>query len=133
MSKDVCHEHVVMPSYQIQRAAESDEVTWDKPRALMYQLIERVLAVGARLAPVNRTRCVCDSRSIDGDTLAVTFHCQLLQICRKTFQVLVIGQYGDGGSSEKIAVPDRKESHQDWKISLEGCAAKMFVDLVEAV
>src|SRR6476660_4610891 len=133
LSKDVCHECVVMPSYRIQRAAESDEVTRNEPGALMYQLIEGVLAVGAGFAPVNRTCCVGDSRSIDGNTLAVTFHCQLLQICRETFHVLVIGQYGDGGSIKTIAVPDRKESHQDWNISLERCAAKMFVDLVEAV
>src|SRR4051794_34579902 len=113
LSKDVRHEDVMMTSYRIQRPAESDEVTRDEPSALMYQLVEGVLAVGARLTPVNRTGCVCDFCSIDRDTLAVTFHCQLLQICRETFEVLVVGQHGDGGSIKEIAVPDGQQSHED--------------------
>ena len=53
LGEDVRQQHVVVRSKRIERLSESDEVTGDKPGALMDQLIEGVLAVGSRLAPVN--------------------------------------------------------------------------------
>ena len=41
---------------------ERDEVARDEPRALVDQLVERVLAVGAGLAPVDRAGVVVDAR-----------------------------------------------------------------------
>src|SRR3546814_4373773 len=38
----------------VERLAEADEVARHDPRALVQQLVERMLAVGARLAPVDR-------------------------------------------------------------------------------
>ena len=60
LREHVGHQHVVMPAERIERLAEGDEVARNQPRALMDQLIERVLAVGARLAPVDRAGVVID-------------------------------------------------------------------------
>ena len=53
LGKNIGDEQVVMRAKRAERAAESDEVAGDEARALVDQLIERVLAVGAGLAPVN--------------------------------------------------------------------------------
>ena len=47
-----------MPAKRIERLGEGDEVARDEPGSLMNQLIERVLPVGSRLAPVDRTGVV---------------------------------------------------------------------------
>ena len=47
-----------MPAQRRERVTERDEVARNQPRALVNQLVERVLPVGARLAPVNRARVV---------------------------------------------------------------------------
>ena len=44
LSKYIRQENVVVMSQRSERVAKRDKVTWDKPRALMNQLIERVLA-----------------------------------------------------------------------------------------
>ncbi len=58
----------------------------------MDQLIERVLAVRAGFAPVNRTRLVINFLPIERDVFAVALHRQLLQVGRESFQVLLVGQ-----------------------------------------
>src|SRR6266850_2711989 len=54
LSEDICQEHVVMAAERVEWFCECDEVTRDHPRALMDQLIERVLAVRPRFTPVDR-------------------------------------------------------------------------------
>ena len=44
-----------MLAERVERLAERDEVARNEPRALVDQLIEGVLAVGARFSPVNRS------------------------------------------------------------------------------
>ena len=60
LGEDVGQQDVVVPAERIERLAEGDEVAGDQPGALMDQLVERVLAVGARLAPVDRAGLVVD-------------------------------------------------------------------------
>ena len=55
LGEDVGQEHVVMAAQGVQRPAEGDEVARDEPRALMNQLVKRMLTVGSRLAPINGT------------------------------------------------------------------------------
>src|SRR5439155_9062674 len=50
LGEDVRQEHVVMAAEWVERLAKRDEVTRNKPGALMDQLVERMLAVGSRLA-----------------------------------------------------------------------------------
>ena len=47
-----------MPAERVERLGEADEVAGDQPRALVDQLIEGMLAVGAGLAPIDRARVV---------------------------------------------------------------------------
>lgn len=52
-------------------------------RALVDQLVEGVLAVGAELAPDDGAGIALYRRAVDGDALAVRFHVELLQIGRE--------------------------------------------------
>ena len=56
-AKHVRDEQVVVPAERVERLREGDEVARDEPGALVDELVEGVLAVGARLAPVDRARC----------------------------------------------------------------------------
>src|SRR5262245_24351841 len=49
LGEDVRQQYVVVPAQRVERLAKGDEVTGDKAGALMDQLVEGVLAVGARL------------------------------------------------------------------------------------
>ena len=63
LGEDIGHQHIVMLAQRVQRLAEADEVARDQPRSLVDQLVERMLAVGAGLAPVDRAGVVVDRRS----------------------------------------------------------------------
>ena len=102
-------------------------------RSLMNQLVERVLAVGARLAPVDRAGIVGDFVAIERDVFAVALHRQLLQIGREALQVLLVGQHRNGLGAEEVVVPDRQEPHEHRQVALEGRGAEVLVHLVEAV
>ena len=80
LSEDVRQKHVMMSAERIERLVEGDEVTRDEPSPLMDQLIEGVLAVGSRLAPVDRSGVVVDVGPLERDMFAVTLHRQLLEI-----------------------------------------------------
>src|SRR5579875_999875 len=53
LSEDVGHEDVVMLAERVEGLEEADEVAGDEAGALVDELIEAVLAVGAGLAPVD--------------------------------------------------------------------------------
>src|SRR4029077_395365 len=48
LGENVCLQHVMMMAKRIERLREGDKVTRNEPRSLMDQLVERMLAVGAR-------------------------------------------------------------------------------------
>ena len=54
-------------------------------RSLMEELIERMLAVGAGLAPENRTGLIMHESSVERDVFTVALHGQLLQIRGEAF------------------------------------------------
>ncbi len=60
LREDVGHQQVMMVAERVQRLEESEEVARDQPRALMNQLVEAVLSIGAGLAPVDRAGLVGD-------------------------------------------------------------------------
>src|SRR5215472_17455210 len=93
LSKDIGEEQVMMTAKRIERLPKPDEVAGNESRALMYQLIERVLTIGPRFAPVDGTCTFLDCFAIERDMLAVALHRQLLQVGRKPFQVLFVRQY----------------------------------------
>ncbi len=52
LGEDVGYKHVVVPVERIQASHKSNKVTRDQPRSLMDELIEGMLAVGARFTPI---------------------------------------------------------------------------------
>ena len=80
LRKYVRQQHIVMPPERVERLREGDEVTGDEPGALMDQLIERVLAVGPRLAPVDRAGLVVHGCAGERHVLAVALHRQKLTV-----------------------------------------------------
>ncbi len=81
---------MVVPD-RIQSLPEADQIDRDELGALVDELIEAVLAVGAGLAPVHRTGLVVDSIAVKGDVLVVGLHGQLLQVRREALEVLAVG------------------------------------------
>ena len=65
LGEDVGQQHVVVAAERIERLRKGDEVARDEPRSLMDQLIEGVLAVGSRLAPIDRAGRVGDLGPVD--------------------------------------------------------------------
>src|SRR6516165_12112308 len=72
--------HVVMSAQSVERSGKSDEIAGYEARALVDQLIERMLTVGTRLSPKDRPGIVIDLRAIERDVLAVALHGELLEI-----------------------------------------------------
>ena len=132
LREQVRHQQVVMIAKRIQRLAEADEVAGNQPRPLMDQLIERMLAVGARLAPVDRPRLIVDARAVERDVLAVALHRQLLEVRGKALQVLLVRQHRDRLRAEEIVVPDREQPHEHRQVALERRACGNAVHRVKA-
>src|SRR5215469_55449 len=100
-----------MLSEWIQRFVECDEIAWDQSGSLVDELIERMLPIRARLAPVDWSRLEPGRGSFERNVLAVAFHGQLLEVCWKSLQILLIRQNRDGFGAQKIVVPDGDQAH----------------------
>src|SRR5579871_735776 len=98
---------------RIKRFLKRDKIAWNEARALMQQLIERVLAVGPRFAPIDRPGLVIDRLAEQRNVLAVALHRKLLQIGWKALEVLLVRQHCHGFSTEKVVVPDAEQPHHD--------------------
>src|SRR4029077_17535311 len=105
LCEDIGKQHVMMPTQRIEGLDECDEIAGYKSRPLMDQLIEGMLTVGPRLAPVDRPGVVVDCDSVDRHMLTVALHGELLEIGGKALQILLIWQHGDGLRLEEIVVP----------------------------
>ena len=133
LGKDIGQEDVMVPAQGVKRLAEGDEVTGDKPGSLMNQLVERVLAVSPRLAPIDGTSLVGDLGPIQGDVLSVALHGELLQIGRESLQILLVRQDRHGLGAEEVVVPDGQEAHKHRQVARERGGAEVLVHLMEAV
>ncbi len=132
LREDVRHQDVVVAAERIQRLREPMKSHGNEPRALVDQLVERVLAVGAGLAPVDRAGVVVDARAVERHVLAVALHRQLLQVGGEALQVLLVGQHGDRLRAEEVGVPDGEQAQQHRQVALERRGAEVLVHLVEA-
>src|SRR5262249_18658223 len=74
LREEVGKQHVVMPPEWRKCVTERDKITRNKARPLVNQLIERMLSVRARFAPINRPGIVIDLFAVQSDVLAVTLH-----------------------------------------------------------
>src|SRR5690606_9523160 len=74
------------------RNRRGDEIARYHFGTLVDQLVERVLAVGARLAPDDWASLVIHRVAVTVNVLAVGFHVALLEVGRKAVHVLVVRQ-----------------------------------------
>src|SRR5438477_2914857 len=100
-----------MAAQRVQWLVECNEVARDESGPLVDELIERVLAVGSRFTPINRTGLIADLSPVQCDVFAVAFHRQLLEVSRESLQILLVGQYRDSFCTKEIAVPDAQQTH----------------------
>ena len=105
LSEDIRHEDVVVTADRIERLGKGNEVAGDEACALVDELVEAVLAVGAGFAPVDRTRVGIHMVSIEFHMLAVALHGELLEVGGEAFQVLVVRQDGDGLRAVEVVIP----------------------------
>ena len=99
----------------------------NNPRALVDQLIKRVLAVGARLSPNNRACVSGQIVAIHCHALAVTFHFQLLKIGGQTRQPLIIGQHRAARIPTNLIVPNPNHRQQNRQVLHQGRMTKMRI------
>ena len=81
---------------RVRRVGDGDEVGRDEPGALVDQLVEGVLAVGAGLAPEHLAGVGGHRGAVPPHALAVGLHRQLLEVRREPVQQLRVGQHGVG-------------------------------------
>src|ERR1700722_17400743 len=105
LREHVSQQDVMVPPERIQALGEGDEIPRNQPRALMDQLVEGMLSVGAGLAPIDGPGIIIDPASLQRHVLAVALHRELLEIGGKALQILLVGQHGDGMGAEEIVVP----------------------------
>src|SRR5471032_89540 len=105
LGEQVGHQEIVMRWQGVQGLAETDKVTGDQLSTLMDKLIERMLAIGAGLSPIDRARWIVDTSALPRHLFAIALHGQLLQIGRKTLQVLLVRQHRSGLGGKEIVVP----------------------------
>ncbi|VTR70981.1 conserved hypothetical protein [Desulfosarcina cetonica] len=132
LGKKVGHQKIVVLALWVQALAEPDEVARDQPGSLVDQLVERMLAVGAGFAPIDRGGLVADAFAVQGDALAIAFHGQLLEVGRKAVEILVVGQHRHRGRLQEIGVPDGQKPHEYGQVFGKGRPAEMHVHLMKA-
>ena len=98
----------------------------------MNELEEGMLAIGARLAPDDRTGIGLNFRAVALNPFAVRFHVELLQIGRQTGETLVIGDDSACRIAAEIAVPDTDQAHGHGQILIDGRRAEMFIHRMRA-
>ena len=105
LREDIRHEEVVVTAERVEGFGEGDEVAGNEAGALVDELVEAVLAVGAGLAPVDGPCFGIHMGAIEFHMLAVALHRELLEVGGEAFQVLVVGQDGDGLRAVEVVIP----------------------------
>ena len=107
-----------------------DKVGGNQLRALVQELVERMLGVGRRLAEKNRPCGVLDVIAGSSNGFAVGLHGQLLQIGREAVHVLIEWRDQVGLGTEEVGVPYAEQAADDGDVLLEGRLPEMFVHCV---
>ena len=97
----------------IVRLDADEEIGRHQARALVEQLVERVLAVGAGLAPDDRRGLELHECALAIDALAVAFHLELLQVRGQPLQMLLVRQHRVRVGAEHARVPDAEQAEHD--------------------
>ena len=112
---------------RIMRNCRCNKIAGDQGGSLVYQLIKRMLAIGTRLSPDNRTRSIGHRVSFSVHAFPVTFHIALLEIGSKPVHVLVIRKYGFGLGTIKIPIPKTHQGHDDRNILFKRVLPEMQI------
>ncbi|MPM23084.1 hypothetical protein SDC9_69547 [bioreactor metagenome] len=125
--------HVVLAvAGRVRRVGDRDEVGRDEPGALVDQLVEGVLAVGAGLAPEDLAGVGGDRAAVPADPLAVRLHGELLQVGREAVQVLRVRQHRVRLGAVEVGVPDVQQTHQGRHVLLDRGGPEVLVHRMEA-
>src|SRR5690606_12757392 len=127
LCEEVGEQFCVMIPHGVMADGGGNEVARDQPGSLVYELIEGVLTVGARLAPDYWAGLVIDGLPGAVNRLTVALHIALLKICRKPVKVLVVGEDGLRRRAEEIVVPDADHGEHHGDILFKGCRPEMLV------
>ena len=117
---------------RVVRNRRGDEIARYHFGALMDQLVERVLTVGARLAPDDWASLIIHRVTVTVNVLAVGFHVALLEVGRKAVHILVVRQNRFGFSAEEVVVPDPDQRQQHRQVFLRRGGGEVFVHRVRA-
>ena len=99
----------------------------------MDELVESVLAIGARLAPEYLAGLGGDGRPVPARRLAVGLHRELMQIRGEAMQVLVIGKDSMALGTPEVDIPHVEEPHESDDVLLERCLTEVAVHVMEAL
>src|SRR6266702_7109639 len=121
-----------MLAERIERLAEADEIAGDQLCALVNELVEGMLPVGAGLAPDDRPRLIVDGSALQVDMLAVAFHIELLQIGAQVLEILIVRQDRHRLGSEEVIIPESDQAQQDRQVLLKGGCAEVLIHSMEA-
>lgn len=132
LREEVGEEDEVMLAERILRLDGRDEIGGDELVALVDELVERVLAIGAGLAPDDGAAIDVERLAFAVDALAVAFHVALLEVGGEAVHVLVVGKNRDGARAEEIVVPDADEAERHGEIFLRRRVEEVLVHRVRA-
>eukprot|EP00760_Papus_ankaliazontas_P006658 PhM_4_TR13129/c0_g1_i1/m.69410 len=96
----------------------------------MDELVEGVLAIGARLSPHNGSSRHIHPTAVTGNVLTIALHVPLLQVGRKAVQVLVVGEDRLRLGVEEIVIPDAEQSHNDGQVLRKRRRTEVLVQVV---
>ena len=113
LREQIAHQEVMVVLWPCAGTGEPDEVARDEPRALVEQLVERVLAIRAGLAPHHGARGGCHRPAVEPDRLAVALHVKLLEVRGKAAQVVRVRQHRLGLRAMDVRVPHAEQPHDD--------------------
>mmetsp|Transcript_44166 Transcript_44166/g.111286 ORF Transcript_44166/g.111286 Transcript_44166/m.111286 type:complete len:224 (-) Transcript_44166:988-1659(-) len=134
LRKGVRHQNGVMIERErIVCAQRHNKVARDQFAALMDQLVEGMLPVGARLTPDHRTCAVAelgDGAALSVHTLSVALHVHLLEVGSEAVQVLIVGQDGVCLCVTKVVVPHTEQTQQHGGVLQGRGATEVAIHLV---
>mmetsp|Transcript_51742 Transcript_51742/g.117856 ORF Transcript_51742/g.117856 Transcript_51742/m.117856 type:complete len:339 (-) Transcript_51742:765-1781(-) len=122
----VAGDHLALAAERVLGLARRDELGRDR-RALVHELVEGVLAVGAGLAEDDLARGEGHHVAVQVHKLAVRLHVHLLNVGGELAEGLRVREHGAGGVAQEAQVPDPEEAHQHRDVGVQGGVEKMHV------
>jgi len=112
LGKEVGCEHFVVLVIldRVVTLSRHDEVCWNELRALVKQLIKRMLRIGSWLSEQDSTCRILDVFATSCYAFPIRLHGKLLQIGGESVKVLIKGRYEMCLSPKEIRVPDTKQT-----------------------